>query len=112
MGGVPHIDKVTGEQLSAANVINLGANHVTTLIVEHGTERRPDCSNCSIEIQLWGEGPLKIFRDGQVYDGKWLRPERHAPFRFVDAAGNDIPLKPGNSWWQVTPLDMQATVTP
>ncbi|MGQ9841041.1 MAG: DUF3048 domain-containing protein [Anaerolineae bacterium] len=114
-GGGPHMDHTAGEQVSAANVVVLGANHVVTLIVEDGTERRlvnGVCINCSIEIQLWGEGPLKILRDGKVYEGKWVRPERHAAFRFVDAQGRDIPLKPGNSWWQVVPLDMKVTVAP
>lgn len=114
-GGEPHIDRADGQQVSAANVVVLGANHVVTLIVEDGLERRivnGVCINCSIEIQLWGEGPLKILRDGKVYEGKWVRPERHAAFRFVDAQGRDIPLKPGNSWWQVVPLDMRVTVTP
>ncbi|MCX7706829.1 MAG: DUF3048 domain-containing protein [Anaerolineae bacterium] len=113
--GEPHIDRTDGQQVSAANVVVLGANHVVTLIVEDGTERRlvnGVCINCSIEIQLWGEGPLKILRDGKVYEGKWVRPERHAAFRFVDAQGRDIPLKPGNSWWQVVPLDMRVTITP
>lgn len=116
MGGSPHIDAVTGEQLSAANVVVLGVNHVTTLILEHGSEITRDnagnCVNCSIEIQLWGEGPLKILRDGKVIEGKWVRPERFAPFRFLDANGDDIPLKPGNSWWQVTPLEMSASISP
>ncbi len=114
MGGNPHIDAVSGEQLSAANVVVLGVNHVTTLILEHGSQMAYDnagnCINCSIEIQLWGEGPLKILRDGKVVDGKWVRAERFAPFRFLDAGGNDIPLKPGNSWWQVTPLGMGVSV--
>lgn len=114
-GGQPHIDKGSGEQVIADNIVVLGINHVVTLIIEHGTQRMGEgqnCRNCSIEIQIWGEGPLKIFRDGRVYEGKWVRPERYAPFRFVDAAGNDIPLKPGTSWWQVTPLDMTVTVQP
>lgn len=113
MGGQPHIDKVTGEQLSAANVVILAANHVKTLILEHGdTPREPNCINCSIEIQLWGSGPLKVLRDGLVYEGTWVRDGRFGEFRFLDAAGNDIPLKPGNSWWQVVPLDMNVTITP
>jgi hypothetical protein len=114
-GGQLHMDKADGQQVSTTNVVILGANHVVTLIVEDGTERRISngvCINCSIEIQLWGEGPLKILRDGKVYEGKWVRPERHAPFRFVNAAGQDIPLKPGNSWWQVAPLEMKVTVSP
>ncbi len=108
--GQPHVEALDGQQLTAADVVILGANHVPTLILEHGTK---DIGiNRSIEVQLWGQGPLKILRDGRVYEGMWTRPERHAPFRFVDANGNDIPLKPGNSWWQIVPLDMQVTITP
>jgi hypothetical protein len=113
IGGKPAIDKADGQQLTATNVVILGANHVQTLIPEQGTKlTQGPCSNASIEIQLWGEGPAKIFRDGQVYEGKWERPDRHAPFRFVDAKGQDIPLKPGNSWWQIVPMDVKVTVTP
>jgi hypothetical protein len=115
MVGVPHVDKTTGEQLSAATVVILAAPNVKTLILEHGTEmdgQGQACRNCSVEIQLWGEGPAKVVRDGKVYEGKWLRPGRSEPFRIVDAAGKDIPLKPGNSWWQVVPTEMKITTTP
>ncbi len=113
IGGKPAIDKADGQQLSAANVVILGANHVQTLIPEQGTKlTQGPCSNASIEVQLWGEGPAKILRDGQVYEGKWVRDDRHAPFRFMDAQGQDIPLKPGNSWWQIVPLDVPVTVAP
>ncbi len=111
IGGQPAIDKADGQQLTAANVVILGANHVQTLIPEQGTKlTQGPCSNASIEVQLWGEGPAKILRDGQVYEGKWVRPDRHAPFRFVDAKGQDIPLKPGNSWWQIVPMDVKVNV--
>jgi hypothetical protein len=108
LGGKPHVEKVDGKQLTADNVVVLTANHVPTLIPEHGTTLTSGpCSNRSIEIQLWGEGPVKILRDGKVYEGKWVRPDRHAPFRFLDANGKDIPLKPGNSWWQIVPTDLK-----
>lgn len=113
INGQPHIDKVEGQQLSVANVVVLSANHVQTLIPEQGTKLgQGPCSNASVEIQLWGEGPARVLRDGQVYEGKWTRPDRDAPFRIVDAAGNDLPLKPGNSWWQVISNDMEVAVTP
>ncbi len=114
-GGQPHIDQATGDQVNTANIVILSANHVVTLIIEHGDTRRGEgqnCINCSVEVQIWGEGPVKILRDGRVYEGKWVRPERFAPFRFIDAAGNDIPLKPGNSWWQIAPPGMNVTVQP
>lgn len=112
LGGKPHVEKTDGNQLTANNVVVLTANHVQTLIPEHGaTLTSGPCSNRSIEIQLWGEGPVKILRDGKVYEGKWVRPDRHAPFRFLDASGKDMPLKPGNSWWQVVPTDLKLTVS-
>jgi hypothetical protein len=111
LGGKPHVEKADGQQLTANNVIVLTANHVQTLIPESGTTLTSGaCSNRSVEIQLWGGGPVKILRDGKVYEGKWVRPDRHSPFRFLDASGRDIPLKPGNSWWQVVPTDLKVTV--
>jgi hypothetical protein len=111
LGGKPHVEKTDGKQLTADNVVVLTANHVPTLIPEHGTTLTSGpCSNRSIEIQLWGEGPVKILRDGKVYEGKWVRADRHAPFRFLDANGKDIPLKPGNSWWQIVPPDLKVTL--
>jgi hypothetical protein len=115
MGGTAHVDRVTREQLSAADVIIFIVPHVKTLILEHGNAmdgQGQACQNCSIEIQLWGEGPVKVLRDGKVYEGKWLRPGRRDPLRLVDATGKDIPLKPGNSWWQVAPPDLKLTITP
>jgi hypothetical protein len=109
----PHIDKGTGAQLTANNIVLLYAQHAKTLILEHGTERMgANCSNCSIEIQLWGQGPLKIFRDGKVIEGTWIRAGRGQPLQMVAADGTPIPLKPGNSWWQVVPLEMNVSVTP
>jgi hypothetical protein len=112
LAGKPAMDKADGKQLSAANVVVLMTNTVETLIPEQGTKLvRGGCqSNASVEIQLWGSGPVKILRDGKVYEGKWVRADRHAPFKFVDAQGKNIPLKPGNSWWQIVPSGVAATL--
>jgi hypothetical protein len=102
--GDAHFDEITGEQLSATNVIVIYANHVETDIVEDSTGAKP---YYSIEIQLWGQGPAKILRDGQMYDVTWSRPNRDDLIRFLDAAGNPFPMKPGNTWIQLVPLDFQ-----
>ena len=107
--GDAHIDEVTGEQLTAKNVIVVYANHVETDIVEDSTGPKP---YYSIEIQLWGQGPAKIFRDGRVYDVTWSRPQRDDLIRFLDGAGNPFPFKPGNTWIQVVPLDFELATRP
>lgn len=91
-------DANTGKQLAFANVAVIYAPHITTLIQEDVTGAR------SIEIQVWGEGPLRLFRDGREYGGKWKRNAEVGNFEFFDPAGNKIPLKPGNTWIQMVPM--------
>ncbi len=105
--GEPHGDELTGEQIAVRNVVALYAHHVDTDIVEDSTGPRV---YYSIEIQLWGEGKAIVFRDGQAFEGKWVRLQRHDLIRFLDDAGNPIPLKPGNTWIQVVPLDFEIQV--
>ncbi len=104
--GEPHVDDLTGEQLAADNVAVLYVNHVPTLIVEDLL------GSTSVQIQLWGEGRMQLFRDGTVQEGKWLRPQREDPLLFVDEAMQPLELKPGNVWIQIAPLDMDVTSAP
>jgi hypothetical protein len=99
--GVSHGDESTGQQVVVKNVVVLYAKHVETDILEdtHGG------GHYSIEIQVWGSGVAKIFRDGQMYDVRWERPSRSDLVRFVDGEGKPFPLKPGNTWIQLVPLD-------
>jgi hypothetical protein len=105
--GEPHGDELTGEQIAVRNVVALYANHLDTDIVEDSTGPR---IYYSIEIQIWGEGPAIVFRDGQAIEGRWVRQQRQDLIRFVDDAGNSIPLKPGNTWIQVVPFDFEIEV--
>jgi hypothetical protein len=106
MLGEPHVDDLTGEQLTAANVAVLYVNHAPTLIVEDALGSK------SVQIQLWGQGRMQLFRDGVMQEGVWLRPQREDPLLFVDEAMQPLQLKPGNVWIQIVPLDMDVTSAP
>jgi hypothetical protein len=106
MLGEPHVDDLTGEQLTADNLVVLYVNHVPTLIVEDALGSK------SVEIQLWGQGKMQFFRDGTVQEGTWLRPRREDPLLFVDEEMQPLMLKPGNVWIQIVPLDMAVTSAP
>ncbi len=93
------IDALTREQIFAANVLIVHVPHVTTLIQEDVSGAR------SIEIQLWGEGPLRVFRDGVEIGGRWRRGSEIGMFDLLDVNGNKIPLKPGNTWIQLVPMN-------
>jgi hypothetical protein len=100
-GGKPFLDGATGEQISAANVVVVYANHVDADFYEDF----PRTNHPSVQIQLWGTGPVVIFRDGLAFEGLWARPNREDMVVFRDRAGQvPLPLKPGNTWIQLVPL--------
>lgn len=93
--GVAQVDPNTKQRMSAANVLVLTAPHIDTLIVEDSLGSK------SIEIQLWGSGPARLYRDGQAFDGTWVRGAGVYNFRVLDASGNTLAFKPGKTWIQI-----------
>jgi len=98
--GVRHNDANRGEQINFTNIVVISARHVESGIPE--TEVRQGAN--SIEIQIWGEGPATIFRDGQRFEGRWQRNDPGDMLTFTDMDGNPLPLAPGNTWFQLVPL--------
>lgn len=102
-----HTDAVNKEQLTAANVVVVYANHQPTDIVEDFENG----GHCGYEIQLWGTGPAKLFRDGQAYDLTWVRFAAADLIGFVGPAERNqiFPFKPGNTWIEVINLNSPTT---
>ncbi len=87
----------TRTQVAASNVVVLYSRHETTTIVE-------DSNNVfSVYINLIGQGDVDIFRDGIQIRGRWQRGSAQEFFAFVDESGKLIPLKPGNTWFEIVP---------
>lgn len=105
--GTLHTDANTGTQLNFRNVIVLSANHVDTDILENLIGG----GSYSIQIQIWGEGPVSIFRDGLRFDGRWRRENPQDMLTFYDLDGNPLPLGPGNSFIQLVPLGFTGLFT-
>lgn len=99
LGKEVQVDALNRKPIVAANVVVLYAHHQVTDIQEDVTGAR------SIQIQVWGEGPLRVFRDGVEIGGRWVRdPTRVGGFEFRDSSGARIPLKPGATWIEVVPI--------
>ena len=59
--------------------------------------------NPSIEIaDETGRGPAVLLRDGKSVKGKWIRPKRDEPVRFV-AGGETMVFAPGTVWVELLP---------
>jgi hypothetical protein len=97
--GVPHLDANSGNQLLFQNVVIIRAPHLDTEIIEDSG------GSPSIQIQIWGEGPATIYRNGLRYDGFWRRLDSRHMLTFFDSDGNLLPLSPGRSFFQIVPSE-------
>jgi len=97
--GTPHVDALDGTQLSAANVVILYVPQWNTNIVED-----PHSGALSIQFALWDSNRATILRDGIKIDAFWQRWARGDMLVLTDAAGDTIPLKIGNTFFEVVPV--------
>jgi hypothetical protein len=100
----PATDRLNGRQLIFHNVIVMFARHsvITPTI---------------IDIHLdYQEGNAILFRDGKAYKIIWStlsddqarETGRNRPVKFVDSAGNPVPLHPGQTWVHIVTLNTEA----
>lgn len=92
----PALDRTTGQQISADNVVILFAPHSYFSQVPE-----------MVEINLVGSGDAYLFRDGQVYQVLWQRANRDAMLTLTYPDGKYFPFKPGNTWFQVMGVSSQ-----
>jgi len=98
--GAPHTDALTGQQLSVANVVVLYVPQWDTDIIED-----PHGGALSIQFALWYSNRAIIFRDGMRIDGFWQRWEREDMLTLTDDEDHPIPLKVGNTFFEVVPTE-------
>lgn len=100
----PLFDALTGQPITAANVVVLWVPTIITDILEDDEGFDPTTGaggHYGVQIQLWNTGPALIFRDGLAYHATWVRLESDGTLGLVDADGQHVPLKPGNTWFQL-----------
>ncbi|HZU11322.1 MAG TPA: DUF3048 domain-containing protein [Chloroflexota bacterium] len=101
MGGSPHIDVLTGKQITAANVVVMFTDETSA----------PDpYTPGAIHMRTEGSGQAIVYRDGHVTPGTWQKNGVDGPLQWFDKNGNQIALNPGPTWIEVVPKGN--TVTP
>jgi hypothetical protein len=97
-----HIDAVTNQPITARNVVVLFVNYQNNFVPEDFR----DGGNCGLEVQMWTAGPARVFRDGQMLEGRWHRDETtNWRLRLEDFGGQNLPLGAGNTWFGVVGLN-------
>lgn len=99
--GSVHPDELTGEQLTARNVVVVWARYIP--------QSRDKSGSTTYDIELAGSGRMSLFRDGVRFDGTW-EASASAPPVFKTADGVQVKLAPGNTWFQVIPTDVNISM--
>ncbi|TMG57368.1 MAG: DUF3048 domain-containing protein [Chloroflexi bacterium] len=94
-GGTKTLDTAAGEVLPE-NVV----------VIKTDVEDIPGTADAagapSVDYRGTGSGPVVILRDGKRFDGTWSRQGTEM-YRFADASGKEIGLKPGLTWMHIVP---------
>lgn len=93
--GEPHNDLVTGNQLTAKNIIVQEVHRELDPAGSFGGE--------NWIFTTVGEGKAKIIRDGQVVEATWKKAGRKDRTLFYDSAGKEIEFNAGATWYEIVP---------
>ncbi len=97
-----------GVQNTAANVI------VQYVQISFGPWLENSEGGLEVQAALYpnASGVADVFRGGTEITGTWTRAALGSPTKFVDAAGAQIPLQPGQTWVELVPSTITAVATP
>lgn len=88
------IDRLTNQQISAANVVVLFMPHMYVYRSNSGSSE-------IVDADANGSGTAYAYRDGQVYQVKWVRPGKNSVLVLTFTDGTPYPFHPGNTWFEV-----------
>ena len=100
-GTVPHTLE-DGERVSATNV-------VIQVVKVTDSSYLDAAGNPSPEVDLTGDGPAYVLRDGELIRGRWQRRSLNAVTRFLSRDGTKIRLGPGRTWVELVPSYVDVT---
>ncbi|TAK89752.1 DUF3048 domain-containing protein [Patescibacteria group bacterium] len=96
LAGKPHVDRNTGQQIKVKNVV------VEYMPTSYGKSRIGEQMTI---MATPGSGRAVVFRDGEAIEGNWSKSQHQDRTKLTDAAGKEIPLNRGNTWYPIVPTD-------
>ncbi|GAB4218890.1 MAG: DUF3048 domain-containing protein [Candidatus Microgenomates bacterium] len=94
-GGQPHLDKNTGKQLTAKNVI---------IVFTKESPANDGYEGGHILYKIVGSGDSLIFQDGKIIKGTWEKQKEENQIKFYDEKNNEVSLVRGAIWIEILPI--------
>jgi len=94
-GGVPHLDKNTGKQLEAKNIIVMFAKE---------SPANDGYEGGHILYKNVGSGEMLFFKNGQVIKGTWSRETEEDQIKFFDNSNKEISIVRGQVFIEMLPI--------
>jgi Protein of unknown function (DUF3048) N-terminal domain/Protein of unknown function (DUF3048) C-terminal domain len=101
MGGAPHIDRNTNQQIKVKNIVVL---YIPVTYGIQPVDKKPET-----DYHLIGSGKAQIFVDGGETDATWSKADDHAPTNLTGADGKPIQFNRGNTWFEAVPTGTAVT---
>lgn len=98
--GKPHMERITGKQLTARNII---IQMVQNNTISGDTKDRQDLKDI-------GSGKGWFITGGKAVEIKWSKSSRSERTVYTDGSGKEIKLNPGQTWIQVIPVRGQVVI--
>jgi hypothetical protein len=70
-------------------------------IVVQITSIKLNSDGLHIDIALVGQGDGYVISNGKFTKMHWSKKDSNSQTRLTDEQGNDLPLSPGNTWWNI-----------
>lgn len=100
-GGEPHLDKNSGKQLTAKNVV--------VLFMRESNANDGYENNVHLLYGTKGNGKAIVFKDGKRINANWRKQSRTARTILTDSSGKEIVFNRGMIWFHILATD--GTVT-
>jgi hypothetical protein len=101
-GGKPHMDKDTGKQLAAKNVV------VLEMVEDNANDGY--VANDHLLFEDKGTGTAVVFKDGKRINATWEKDTRTSRTIVRDVNGKQIQFDRGLIWFEILPTDGVLTV--
>lgn len=99
-GGVPHIDKDTGQVLQAKNIVIMFAKE---------SPANDGYEGGHILYKTTGTGDALVYQNGKVIKGTWQRDTVEDLIRFYDENGKEVPVVRGQVFIEMLPVGNKVT---